>query len=342
MKNLIYLILIVLLAACKDYKDALVFENEELNGTTYLKDEWLETNAVIFPKPDVYLYDGDTTKNYLQKVSGDGNGRFRFTFQPKEKDGIWVISEYRDSASLRYRAVTRTAEFADSLILRAQYEKGVIKVRTRDADGKPSPGVTVYLFTNKKLAEKAIASTPTGAIGSMKSNAKALAVFHRLDPHLYYIIGKRDSANVTKVDSVIISGARIGNAMVYKAEKGGIAIDRTNALNVNFYNPSILYSVFVQSTDNQPIAGIDVYIFSSIAQANSVKTEATGYVMKQKTGSTGKADFRQLPTGTFYLAANGKFMGTDSLVIKSVVSPKAVTFPTARTTPDTLVINTSN
>lgn len=322
MKKLYYLLLLILILACDDEK-ALVFENQELNGVTYLKDPMLETGAVLAPKLDVYLYDGDITKNFLQKTTGDDKGKFRFIFQPRQKDRIRIVSEFRDSASLLYRASANADEFKDSLILSPQYNMGLIKVKTNDVNGAPLVGMNVYVFTNPSLAAAARTGTPVGAIRTMKSNERAIAFFHGLSQDNYYLVGKKDSVTATLVDTVVVSSA----SPTYKSTAKGKDLTSQQPLEMRIYEAPVLYTVSVKSKNDQALAGIEVYIFSSLAQAKSVIAEATDFIMKQRTGSTGKAEFKRLPTGHFYLAANGKFMGSDSLIVKYVIHPNPISFP---------------
>ncbi|MCE7066661.1 hypothetical protein [Dyadobacter sp. CY326] len=329
MKKLYYLLLLVLTLACDDEK-ALVFENQELNGVTYLKDPMLETGAVLAPKLDVYLYDGDTTKNFLQKTTGDDKGKFRFIFQPRQKDRIRVVSEFRDSASLLYRASANADGFKDSLILRPQYNMGLIKVKTNDVNGAPLVGMNVYVFTNPSLAAAARTGTPIGAIRTMKSNERAIAFFHGLGQDNYYVVGKKDSVTATLVDTVVVSASP-----AYKSTAKGKDLTLQQPLEMRIYEAPVLYTVSVKSKNDQALAGIDVYIFSSLAQAKSVLAEATNFIMKQRTGSNGKAEFRRLPTGDFYLAANGKFMGPDSLIVKYAIHPNPISFPIKTPSTDT-------
>jgi hypothetical protein len=326
MKKLYYLLFLALTLSCDDEK-ALVFENEELNGLTYLKDPMLETSAVLAPKLDVYLYDGDTTKNFLQKTTGDDKGKFRFIFQPREKDRIRIVSEFRDSASLLYRASANAHEFKDSLILNPKYNKGLIKIKTRDVSGGPVAGMNVYVFTNPSLAAAARTGAPVGAIRTMKSNEKSIAFFHDLDPANYYVVGKKDSVTATLVDTVVVTVASVADLWTYKSAAKGKEITSQHPLEISIFEAPVLFTILVKSDGEQPLAGIEVYIFSSLAQANSVKKEARDFIMKQKTSSTGKASFKQLPVGNFYVAANGKFMGPDSLVIIYTIHPDPITFP---------------
>jgi len=342
MKNLLSIAILVAVLGCKE-QPGHIFTNDELNGIAYLQDPVLETGAVLAPKLDVYLYDGGITKNFLQKTAADEKAKFRFIFQPQQKDRILIVSEYRDSASLLYRASANAEGFKDSLILTPQYSKGLVKIRTTDANGAHYPGMDVYLFTNPDLAATARSGKPTGAIKAIKSNDKALALFHGLDPANYYVVGKKDSVTATLVDTVTVSPYP-----EYKSSSRGNQITPLSPLGIRLYEAPVLYTVTVKSNKDQPLAGTDVYLFSSLAQANSVKKEAMDFILKQKTGSSGRAEFRRLPTGNFYFAANGRIMGPDSLLIRSAIHVVPVSFPinTPLTDPQTrsltLTINTDN
>lgn len=321
MKNLIYIFLIGLLAGCRDDKNALIFHNDEINGVAYLKDRFFDSDTKIAGEVTVFLHDGDDTKNYLLKTEAGKDGKFRFVFQPRSNENIRIVSEFRDTASILFTAKTNASGFKDSLILQPSYPKGTIKVKTKDTGDSLFSGMDVFVFTNLAQAEAAKKGPAKGAIRSLKSNDRGTAFFYNLEIGDYFIVGKKDSVTITDIKTVVVSAQPENGVYKYKSnlkttpgteitEKAPLSISLSQVIH------PILYTVTVTSDAGQALSGVDVYLFTSLAQANSVEIEAANFVAKAKTGLNGVAEIRNVPEGSYYVAASGKFADQGVMKIK--------------------------
>lgn len=337
MKNLICIFLIGLLAGCRDDRNALIFNVDEINGIAYLKDPFFETNPTMAAGVTIFLHDGDDNKNFLLKTDADKEGKFRFIFQPRSNGKIRIVSEFRDSASILFSGRANASGFKDSLILVPTYPKGTIKVKTNDLNKLLLSGLDVYVFTNLSDAVASQNGPVTGAIRSFKSSDRGIAFFYGLETGTYYILGKKDSATFTEVKTVIVSAPLTNSEYKYKSTIGtasGTEITTAVPLSIDLIPPAILYTVTVTSTEDHVLSGVDVYLFTSAVQANSVAVEATGFIAMAKTGVNGVAEFKNVPAGTYYVAANGRFAEMNELKLKSAISPTRIVIPaTAPKTP---------
>lgn len=335
MKKYIF-ILIVLFAACQDDENALVFNNDEINGVAYLKDSLFESDIIIAPNVTVFLHDGDDSKNYLLKTDADKNGKFRFIFKPGSNEKIKLVSEYRDSTGILFSAKTNVTSFKDSLILKPSYAKGTIKVRTNGTGDSLVSGMDVYVFSNLAQATAAQKGSASAAIRAYKSNDRGVAFFYGLETGDYFVLGKKDLVTATPVYTVTVSAEQADEGWIYRStnKSASTLITSGNPLVIALAAISpVQFQVTVVSQTGQPLSGVDVYLFSSIAQANSVAVAATNFLFTQKTDSKGIAEFRNVVPGDYYLAASGKFLIQNDLKIGSVVSPTKITVSSAPSDP---------
>lgn len=309
--------LVLLFAGCKSEVE-LLYEKNEIEGSVLLTDSFAQSLTAVAPEAMVYLAKDSLADPYLYMTKADKIGKFSLPHKPTDKVKLYVVAKFTTTAGIPCEGVIDLDSLKGTLNvevrLKPLYPGGIIKVLVTDetANKQPVSGADIYIYANNKQAATVRDATPTGFVQKLITNDQGIAFFYNLKANTYYTIGKITNASgtlYTEMDTVTVTD---------KTKPIDKKTDITTSLSVQASLPksSILVSVNDRTTA-EPLTGLNIYLFSSRLQAESVKdsTGATGFIQVVKTTPKGKALFQNLDGGTYYIGVNGNLSAGEKVAL---------------------------
>lgn len=311
MKTLFFSCLMMLvLTSCEDdlfpVYNLRDYEKTELTGRVLLKDIFWESNAIPAQDATVYLAGNAGADPYLYSIASEKDGAFHLPHQPKENDDLFLVGKSSTSGipyegDIKVADAQKDTERKISLILNPKYPGGIIKIKVlgEGASKEPVTGATVFLFTNQKQAATISDSLPSGIIQRAVSNERGIAFFYNLKSGDYYAVGKANKLITNQVKLTV-------DAEQSQASK--ISISATELSLQSKPVASMLRVTVRDAPSNDLLSGVSVYLFTSLAQAESVKDDAgaRGFIQVLPTSATGQVLFKDIPGGKYFLAVRGQ------------------------------------
>ena len=313
MKNLLYILLILLGASCKEYEPAIGYEKKEQKGTVYLTDDLTESPTVVAPAATVYLTNTPVKDNYLLKVQANEKGEFTFDYLPETFASLSLVAEYTDKSGLVYTGGVPFTGVVDNakISLAPQYQKGKLKIKVLNAASEIENGATVSLFVNKAQADSVLVGKTATPIKSYMTNDRGIAFFPGLDQGTYYVLAQK--AGVYSSVASVTVGASPSYTVAYPSPQASTTALSLTLNSTTLVSPTVQLTVLVTNQANEPLYGMNVYLFTTLSQASSVTGTVAGAVnitTPEKTNATGQAFFRKLAVGKYYAGATGIVSGT--------------------------------
>jgi hypothetical protein len=292
MKTLLaFFILTTLVVAC--YPDGDDFEASPIEGRVEIQDPYTQNPTMWADKATVYLTaeSDNASDQYYYKVTTDADGNFSFSHRPKNIKRLCIRAEITKD-NIKYRSPSiNIADLKNKPIsLEPAYPKGRIQVTVKN-NSEPLNGADVYLFVNKDDAATIKNEAILGNLEKKTTKNQGVAFFYNLEKGTYYIAAKRDK-------QIFMRG-------------NGISVDN-NYLEVQDLTLSVtpptavqLQVKIVDAPDGNPLAGIEVYLFTSKNQAEGISTKPINTAIDatipfKKTDLNGIASFSGLMVGTKY------------------------------------------
>lgn len=282
------------------------YEKSELAGKALLKDPFWESNAIPVQDATIFLADNADADPYLYSITSEKDGVFHMPNQPKENDDLFLVGKSSVSG-IPYNGNIKVADALKdtggetSLILNPQYPGGIIKIKVlgEGSSKEPVTGATVLLFTNQKQAATIDDTLPSGVIQSAVSNERGIAFFYNLKSGDYYAVGKANKLITNEVKLAV------------NAEESQSSKIKVTATEISLQSKPVSSKLRVTVRDaasNDLLSGVNVYLFTSLGQAESIydDAEARGFVQVLPTSATGQALFRDVPGGKYFLAVRGQ------------------------------------
>ncbi|MFN4146709.1 MAG: hypothetical protein ACK4GN_12860 [Runella sp.] len=305
--------LMLLATACQNPNQDL-YEINQLKGTVQLKDDLAEAPTVIAPEATIYLAYNATADPYLLKQKADKEGKFIFTHQAKNIEGVRLVGEYKDKDGVLFRGDSLLNTFRNNdarhLILKPQYPRNQLKVTVKNSLSQAINGMDVYLFVNEDFSKAAnTGSEVRNAIRTLKTNERGVAFFYNLDSDRYWVIGRLGDLRFNPT----VSNFR------NTTDFSGRNLDQINFIAHTPPSPATQLAVEVKDADGaqgRPTFGTEVFLFVSQEQAQTVRTMSnpTGRIARQITNADGKAFFANLTPGkTYFIGARDTLVGVNNV-----------------------------
>lgn len=287
MKRGIFLIIIYigLVGACKENTEQLYVKNK-IEGVVYLNDTFKASPDEIAPEATIYLSTNQNADPYLLRTKADKDGKFFFEYLPKSGT-YYLIGEYINAEKITFRGTKELLNANDiSLSIEPSYPKGKLQVKVEDnaTIGVPLKGVDVYLFVNQDQANTVMDSSPKGVVQMQTTNESGITFFYNLEEQKQYFIRAKQGTQAFNAESALVQNT--SQTKILKPVP----------------SPSVQLEVEVEY-QNSLLYGSEVYLFTNLIQAESIKRTPKGFVAFQKTDNKGIARFSNLSEIDYYIAA---------------------------------------
>lgn len=295
MKNYIYYVIIIVGTwGCWPTGDD--FEATPIEGRVEIQDPYTQAPAMWADKATVYLTNqsNNASDQYYYKVISDADGKFSFSHRPKNMEQLYIRAEITKD-NIKYLSPALSMGIADlqsrTIVLEPAYPKGRIQVTLKDMQG-PINGADVYLFVNETDAATIKNDVIQGTPEKKTTKNQGVAFFYNLEKGTYYVAAKRDK-------QIFIRTASINVDKNYQA---------VNDLVLSVTPPTAVQlqvKVLDAQINGLPLAGIEVYLFTSKTQADNFQSKPATTVIDatipfKKTDLHGIASFSSLNVGTNY------------------------------------------
>lgn len=319
--SILFSCLILIIYGCGEVE---IYTKSEIKGNVYLEDNLFQTAIMNAPKATVYVSkDSTITQTYLYKQVADDFGHYSFDYQ--SPNTTYLVGEYRDKNGLLYEGsvkINNSQKSDYNLKLNPIYPEGKLQITVKDDKGAILSGINTYLFVNKTQAVSVSETSPQNYLQTVQtSNGKGVVAFYNLKADTDYYIVAKNGTVISIIAKAIITADTLKSKIIKK-------------INLSFSTPSPKLTVTVLDSLGDRLNKSDVYVFSSLLQAQSVSGVAstiTDYVETQKTNANGEAVFLTLKDGIpYYLAAKSSFLIKSVVVSKSKINPTPISIPTNR------------
>lgn len=296
-------LLAAMVAACYPKGDAL--NASPVEGTVVITDTFTRASTLVAHKAAVYLVqEGGAADQYYDSTITNTDGNFSFSHRPKDIS-LCVQAKFTKNDLKYVSEPVGVHVLKDSVLkLMPQYPRGKLKLIVKDANTYPVNGMDVYLFKNRNFATSINSTQVTGEIKKTVTTDQGIAFFYDLEEGEYYVAGKKDKL-LFEPDTMNVNNDNFKNP---KKRLNGKDLDYKIVMAT--VPPSSPIQLYVKVTDirSDPLTGIEIYLFSSQIQANSLVTLPDSIKPKnaaafKKTNSNGLTSFIGLQIGQKYYVA---------------------------------------
>jgi hypothetical protein len=305
MKKRFFLMIIntLLLGACEENREQLYGKNK-IEGVVSLNDTLSDSPAEIAPEATIYLSTDGTADPYLLRTKADKDGKFSLEYLPKSGT-YFLTGEYTNAKGVKFRGSLQIDTKKDySLKITPRYPKGKFQVKVED-NAMPAvalKGVDVYLFVNQDQANTVMETSPKGIVQMQTTNERGIAFFYNLDEQKQYFIRAKQGTQAFMPESIITPLQNNFGTKTMKPTPPSVQLE----VEVKYQN-ALLY-------------GSEVYLFTNLAQAESIKLNPKGFVAFQKTDNRGIARFSNLSEIDYYIAARDSITENNERRLKFMIS----------------------
>lgn len=188
MKNTIYILFVLLLAAsCNKNKEGEFIEKSISGHLFYVDSSSGIYDKTVLPNTMVYLSDSPSFENYIISVKSDSNGYFIFTHTPKKDDNsnLYIFSKAEMNSKL-FEKIT-AANDAENILVLEPDKSSKLSVLVRDSFETAVNGLKTFLYVNYSIAFADSLASGSGSISNGTTNNNGLVSFTGLNSRTYFI-----------------------------------------------------------------------------------------------------------------------------------------------------------
>lgn len=311
MKYLIYILVCICIYSCvkegKDTEDTLKGD-KTLNGRLSYIDLYngIAKEEVVANRKVFIAYKPSDTLNYLYYSKTDAQGNF--SFKRLDKNTEYDLFFYDSINNIKYSAFKTIAITQDTVRLVATNDtvrQNGIFVTVIDESGEAVNNAQVKLFNNKNAFDNDSDTASSGFIKSGHTDAYGRILFYNHLEGTYHLRSKISYSSLALSTDTTLSFPGSGiHHYVLQLKK----------------QESMLGSIEVTVNDvgKTPVYGTDVYLYNG--QYAFYQDSIFGYIRHTKADVTGKAMFKDLNPGFYFIKAQAAFgtyklNGMDSVMV---------------------------